>query len=215
MMNFLKTILTVIFPEECLVCGKRDETLCARCANALPRGFSPDQNTLVMLDYNDRRVKRALWLFKYRNKRSLAKIFAGLIADALAEELAELRLTKNFNNPILIPIPISIERFSERGYNQAELMARELSALAGGSLPLALGVLKKSHNTESQVKTTNRRERLQNLRGSFSVKNPEAIRGRNIILLDDIVTTGATLAEARGVLKKSGAKKILNVAVAH
>ncbi len=215
-MNSFRIILDLLFPESCLVCGKSDETLCAACAHALPRGFSPDQNTLVILDYGDRRVKRALWLFKYRNKRALAKIFAGLMADILPEELAEWRLTKNFTEPLLVPIPISARRFRERGYNQAELMARELVLQTGEfALTLATDILVKIKDTPSQVKTTSKRERLKNLRGSFSVKNPETIRGRNIILLDDIVTTGATLAEARGVLKKAGAKKILAVVVAH
>lgn len=223
-MNFINHILDIIFPERCLSCGKNGSTLCPKCIRKLPRlpapyssrqagGFSPEKNTLVLLNYGDKNVKRAIWLFKYRNKRALAGVFAEIIHNSLFEELSELSLMKNFTSPLLVPIPISAKRFRERGYNQTELMARELARL--GNLELGIGILLKSRHTESQVKTRNKADRLKNLRGSFVVKNPEAIRGRSIILLDDVITTGATLSEARNTLKKAGAKHILSVAVAH
>lgn len=215
-MKIIKELLAVIFPEYCLGCGKKDITLCNPCASKLPRGFSPDQKTLAILDYGDKRVKKALWLFKYRNKQSLSRVFAELIHNSLMEELSELKVMKNFTNPLLIPIPVSAKRFRERGYNQTELLARELAKLLESSeVMLQTNILIKSRDTPSQAKTESKRERLSNLRDSFAVKNPNEIRGRNIILLDDIVTTGATLAEARKTLKKAGAKQILSVAVAH
>lgn len=215
-MKIFGEILAVIFPERCLGCSRKDTTLCESCAIKLPRGFSPDQKTLSVLDYGDKRVKKSLRLFKYRNKRSLAKVFAEIIHNSLLEELSELRLMKNFTNPLLIPIPVSAKRFRERGYNQTELLARELiKLLDDNDVMVKTNILVKSRDTPSQAKTESKRERLSNLRGSFSIKNPDEIRGRNIILLDDIVTTGATLAEARNVLKKSGAKNILCVTVAH
>lgn len=215
-MDLLKTFLSILFPEHCLSCGKNDVTLCPPCSLKLPRGFSPDKNTLVMLDYSSRRVKRAIWLLKYRNKRALAKIFASLLHDSLLEELAELRLMKNFTRPILMPIPISKKRFRERGYNQAGLVAEELVLISDkSSFTLAANILVKSKDTPSQVKTASRRERLKNLENSFSVADEKAVRGRNIILLDDVITTGATLVEARKVLKRAGAKQILSVAMAH
>ncbi|MEK7614223.1 MAG: phosphoribosyltransferase family protein [Patescibacteria group bacterium] len=216
-MYFLKTILSIIFPEHCLVCNKNDVVLCLDCATELPRGFSPDQKILVVFDYSDRRVKKAIKLFKYGNRRSLAKVFAELVYNnTLLEELSELRLTKNFTEALLVPIPISGKRFRERGYNQMELVGRELASLDGGaSFSLAKNILLKTRNTESQVKTGGKSERLKNLKGSFEVAEKVSVRGRNIILIDDVVTTGATLAEARKVLKKAGARQILSVAIAH
>lgn len=211
-MSFLKTILDLLFPENCLGCGRPETVLCQDCAAELPRGLSPE-GALAILDYQDRRVKRAIWLFKYRNKRALAKILAEVVYAALLEELAELRLMKNFREPLLVPMPISRRRFRERGYNQVLLLAREL-ALLGGEFALTPDALRKTRHTESQVETASRRERLKNLRGSFSA-DPAAVRGRNIILLDDVITTGATLSEARRALREAGAKKILCVAVAH
>ena len=212
-MNLINHILDIVFPEKCISCGKNNAILCLPCANELPRGVPPHKNTLVLFDYHDRRVKRAVWLLKYRNKRKLAKIFAEIMHNSLLEELAELKLMKNFTNPLLIPMPVSAKRFRERGYNQAELVARAVARL--GNFELNTDSLIKSRHTESQVKTTSKWERLKNLRGSFAVKNPDGVRGRNIILLKDGITTGATLSEARSILKKAGAKHILSVALAH
>lgn len=215
-MLFLKTFLSVLFPEHCLSCGKNDVALCVACGLKLPHGFPPDKNTMVVLDYGSNRVKKAIWLFKYRNKRSLAKIFAELLHDTLLEELAELRLMKNFTRPLLVPMPISKKRLRGRGYNQSELVAKELALISDkSSFTLAENILTKIKDTPSQVKTASKRERLENLRGSFAVADESAVRGRNIILLDDVITTGATIAEARKVLKKAGARRILGVAIAH
>lgn len=212
-MDFINHILDIIFPEKCIVCGKNNSILCRNCAISLPQGFPPDKNTFVLLDYGDKRVKKAIWLLKYRNKKKLAEIFAELLHNSLLPELAELKQMKNFSNPILIPIPTSAKRFRERGYNQAELIAHELARL--GNFELNIEILLKSRHTESQVKTTSKNERLKNLRGSFTVKNTSTIYGRNVILIDDVITTGATISEARNVLKKAGAKHILSIVVAH
>ena len=132
------------------------------------------------------------------------------------EELSELSVMENFREPLLIPIPLSPKRYRERGYNQAELICRELIKIdRNKNFKLEKNILIKPKETEHQARIKNRRERLENIVGSFSVKNVESIKNRNIILIDDITTTGATLAEARKILKKSGARKIIAFTVAH
>ena len=159
------------------------------------------------------------------------------------EELSELSVMENFREPLLIPIPLSAKRYHERGYNQAELICKELvrlsrnhltknplaSPLSGGNnlSPLTRGgqeglrlennILIKPKETEHQARIHNRNERLKNIIGSFAVKNSSEnlIKKRNIILIDDITTTGATLNEARKVLKQAGARKIIAFTLAH
>ena len=148
------------------------------------------------------------------------------------EELADLVIMENFNNIILIPIPLSGKRLRERGYNQAELICRELIKInnltpspspyqgegcrrRGEVLTLQNNILIKPKETEHQARIENRRQRLQNIIGSFSLKNSELVKNRNIILIDDIITTGATLNEARKVLKQAGARKIIAFTIAH
>lgn len=201
-----------------MVCGKNDESLCFACAGKLPRGFPPEKNrtnTIVIFDYSDRRVRKAVWLLKYRRRTALARVFARIIYDFLLEELAEERLFSGSAKPVLAPVPISERRFRERGYNQVGLVASELENLDKNNFfTLKQSALKKIRYTESQVGTAGKNERLKNLRGSIAA-NPEIVGGKNIILLDDVLTTGATMEEARRALKAAGAKKILCVALAH
>jgi competence protein ComFC len=148
----------------------------------------------------------------------------------IMEELSELSLLENFLDPILIPIPLSETRYRERGYNQAELVCRNIvkinrNHLSGGEsenknikLEMAKDVLIKSKNTENQAGIKGRRNRLRNIKGAFSLRFSEGIKtlkDRNIILIDDITTTGATLREARKILREGGARRIIAFTVAH
>src|SRR5204863_311048 len=116
----------------------------------------------------------------------------------------------------LIPIPLSPKRMRERGFNQALLIASALCRIdRGENFTLEKDVLQKPKETRHQAEIENRSERLKNLIGSFALRNPEKIENHNLILLDDVSTTGATLAEARKTLQKAGARKIIAFTVAH
>src|SRR3989338_1294628 len=117
---------------------------------------------------------------------------------------------------ILIPMPISDKRRFERGWNQAELLAKEIVAHDREKMFKYLPKqLAKYRHTESQTKTASRSERLENLINSMKVLNPSSVAGICVIVLDDVTTTGATFAEARGALRAAGARKILCIAIAH
>lgn len=174
------------------------------------------KNTLYALNYQDEKTRLSIWSLKFKNNQKIAKVFAQIIYDFLIEELAELKLSHNFDKPLLIPIPLSRERLRERGYNQVELMAQELFNLdKGNSFDYRKNILKKIKNTTSQSHTHSKKERENNLKNCFKVVMPKLIKNRNIILLDDVITTGATLNEAIKTLKKHKPKKIICVALAH
>jgi competence protein ComFC len=145
------------------------------------------------------------------------------------EELSELSMLENFTKPILIPIPLAKKRLRLRGYNQSELICQELikvnntrlstSIDNGIDLTLEKNILIKPKDTEHQARIRDRNLRLKNLSGSFTIKNIDKnkvlLKNRNIILVDDITTTGATLGEARKTLKQCGARKIIAFTIAH
>jgi len=227
--NFLDTILNVIFPVYCVLCGKEGSDLCLGCLSDSPPALRESADWIFPLfDYRHPPIKKSLWFLKYKNKKRLADIFAEVMYGKIIEELSELSVMKNFQNPVLIPIPLSLKRYRERGYNQAELICEELVKLDSNSnlrygvdvktkrnFYLEKNVLIKIKETEHQVNIKDRRDRLKNLSDSFSVKNPEIIKGKNIILIDDVLTTGATLTEAKKILKSFGAKKVIAFTVAH
>jgi ComF family protein len=174
----------------------------------------PDKNSLAILNYKNSLVRTAIWEMKYRGNKAINKKMARVFYDFLLNELSEVETWQNFTEPVVIPIPLSAEKLRERGYNQAERLAKELIKLDGGkNFKLETNWLKKVRSTDSQSHTRNRTERLKNLNGCF-LASPE-VKGKNIILLDDVITTGATMKEARNTLRQAGAKKLICIAVAH
>jgi competence protein ComFC len=214
-MSLFQTILSLIFPSSCLSCGESGEYLCSRCLHGLPLAEEPEEDFIYsVFNYRDGLVKKAVWTLKYAGRHSIAPILAKAMSDKIAEELSELAMMENFTEPALIPIPISARRFKERGFNQAEILAAELAG-SNPQLKLEKNVLYKIRETKNQARIHDRNERLKNLKGAFEIKNPGLIKGRNIILIDDVSTTGATLVEAKRILEKSGAKKVIALTLAH
>src|SRR3989339_1476510 len=130
-MRFLDTILDIIFPTKCLSCGQVGRDLCIKCLSESPVAERETAKWIFSLyDYRHPPIKKALWLFKYKGKKRLANIFAEIMYDKILEELSELSIMENFRDAILIPIPLTFSRYRERGYNQAELICKELIHLS-------------------------------------------------------------------------------------
>ena len=174
-----------------------------------------DENTIALFDYKEPFIRQAIWELKYRGNKKIATLFGECLYDDLILELSDRKLAENFDNPLLLPIPISGEKRRSRGWNQSELLADSVVKMDGNKFfELNFHVLNKIKDTESQTKK-NRAERLKNLNGCFAIRDRNKVRNRNIILLDDVTTTGATFEEAEKTLLSAGAKKIFCVAVAH
>ena len=205
----LDKIASFLFPAKCLGCRLGGEFLCMACrkkVRAPCAGVPPGLEKLLSYgNYENGILREALRRFKYHGTYDITPTFAEMLEELIRPHLGEAE------GAVVIPIPISKERLRERGYNQAELLAQSLAEKI--SRPLENKVLLKIKNTPSQTSLSGR-ERILNVRDSFAVRNPEKISGREIILIDDISTTGATLSEAARVLKQAGAKKVIGLVVA-
>lgn len=221
--KFWGRFLNTLFPPHCIACGKADADFCSGCREKIPLlGNFSHFGVFSLWEYAHPHVRNALLSLKYKNKRTIAADIAESLHDALLEQLTE---RSAFTDPVshiqtpytymVIPIPLSKKRFKKRGYNQAELLAKELIRKNPLSFNLETSVLYKIKDTETQVSVSNRAKRLQNIRGSFAVKNPEIIHGKTIVLIDDVITTGATINEARRVLLDAGARSVYGVTIAH
>ncbi|MEI8174911.1 MAG: phosphoribosyltransferase family protein [bacterium] len=219
-MGFFNTILDIIFPVKCITCGHLGTDLCIKCLSDSPIAERETAKWIFPLyDYRHPPIKNALLVFKYKGKKRLANVFAEILYEKIIEELSELSVMENFHAPLLIPIPLSNKRHRERGYNQSELICKEIIKINnlrhGVDMKLENNILIKPKETEHQARIHNRSERLKNIIGSFAIKNAELIKNKNIILIDDITTTGATLAEAKKILKQNGARKVIAFTIAH
>jgi competence protein ComFC len=149
-------------------------------------------------------VRRALAALKYEGIRRLAPILADLASPTLVTLLA-------ISGPAaLVPVPVHADRLAARGYNQSELLGRHLAARHG----LALSTpLRRAQRTERQHRL-DRAARLRNLRGAFVVDQRNAPLPQTAILLDDILTTGATLEACAAVLRAHGCREVYGLAIA-
>jgi len=216
-MRLLNTILDMIFPKTCISCGTPGLDLCLKCLIDSPPAERECAKWIFPLyDYRHPAIKKSIHLLKYKGRKGLASIFAEVMYGRIIEELSDLSVMENFKDAILLPIPLSPARRRERGFNQAELICKELVKIDGElNFTFEKDVLIKPKDTIHQAHVENRTERLKNIIGSFVVKNENKIKNKNIILIDDVITTGATLSEAKKVLQKSGARKIIAFNIAH
>lgn len=147
----------------------------------------------------DATVLEAIHLFKYRGRIGLGETLGALLADG-AGRLWDMALFTQ-----IIPVPLHLRRLRERGFNQAVILARQVAKRYG--IPLDLGSLRRERGTPPQV-GLGRALRAANVRGAFTVRRPEAIRGQRILLIDDVYTTGSTLQECAAVLMKARAETV-------
>ncbi|NTV44554.1 MAG: ComF family protein [Candidatus Yonathbacteria bacterium] len=210
-------LMEAIFPSHCVGCGILGTFLCDTCIKAIPPAEPHAENYIrAVWSYRHNAVRHLIWYLKYDGVYAIAPLCARAIGDSAIEDLAERSLTKNSTPVMVIATPIGPKRLKERGYNQAELIAASLvKYVMPGMLVHLPGALTKTHDTTPQMSFPDKRTRLTNLKGLFVVTCPEAIRDNDIILIDDVVTTGATLGEARRVLLEAGARSVHAYVVAH
>ncbi len=221
-------ILDLLFPKFCLGCGAEGAFICSICrsristrAPACPvcskRNFtgilctgcakkSGLRRFLAPFSYRDPLARELVHAYKYAGVRELAALFTDEIAAFL--KTYGIRPNKTF---MLLPIPLHRSRLRERGFNQAELLARELGARLKLPVVPALG---RKRATESQIDMESYAERRENVAGAFRISDPALVAGESIILVDDVSTSGATLAEAARVLRQAGAKTVWAMVIA-
>lgn len=219
----MKFLLDLIFPKVCVECGKEGKDICEECFQKIltrkvqvcpdckrknthgkfcsaicKQDYSFDQ-LIVCTDYSH--IKKLIIKFKYKYSKETSKIFAKLLK-------AEL---KNYTKTVkasVVPAPIHKKNLKKRGFNQAFLLAKEVIKIFPNSK--LLDCLAEKENRTQQAKL-DRSHRLNNLKNSIRIHQTPT---QNILLIDDIVTTGSTLNECSKVLKKAGATYITAIVLA-
>lgn len=212
-----------LFPEYCPGCNSKNTPLCQNCAALIPPPRDLENpGLLAALPYEHAWVKKLIWRLKYYRGRHLAERLAEIISERLLEELADISsfavgdlADGTADKWLVAAVPVSATRKHARGFNQAEVLAKHLAWQNSDFLEFKNGLVEKIKDTLPQAKILNRKKRLENVRDSFAVAAPARIRGRRIIVVDDVITTGATVGEIKRVLKDAGARVVLGIALAH
>lgn len=228
--KILAGIYDCIFPKRCLSCKKFDVFICKDCLKKIKKPdheecpicrkensgnnvclnckLKTDLSYLwVMSEYDDL-VKTIICEIKYNFVKELIALFDEIIERHFKE------LKNVVNNPILIPIPLHKKRYSERGFNQAQLIAERVLSFSGGIIVNDLVIRNKYSAPQAKLKAN---ERRINLVDHFAINTDKSLlldRGRQIVLIDDVYTTGATMSELAVLLKKEGFYNIGGIVLA-
>ncbi len=197
---------------QCVVCGDRlvsAQLLMGdgRCANC--RDFEPQFERAVSFGEYEDGLRGLIHLLKYESITPVA----GPLGSMMAQAIGELLSGRGLMRPLLVPVPLHKSRRRTRGFNQAELIAQAAGKCLSPRLEVASGILLRQRDTISQVGLS-REERLHNVRGAFRVSDPGRVKGRTLIVVDDVMTTGTTLSECARVLTRAGAERVWAVTVA-
>lgn len=212
--------LDLVFPRTCCLCSRSlfafEDQLCRICTSALPianyhlRPFENDLSVKILGLTKVNRVmaflrftkkgdsQKLLHLLKYRNKPELGRFLGNQYSNVLKNNDLEI------NWDVIIPVPLHPLKQKRRGYNQSEQFALGLSD--GLGIPISLSLIRTKF-TETQTKK-NRMERLKNVSAVFDVDENEEVKGRNVLLVDDVMTTGATLVTCANLLLEKGAVSV-------
>jgi len=165
----------------------------------------PDYQVIYARYLYEGTILKAIQHFKYRKKNYFADFLGPLLAG-----FAEGRVEKS-DALLTMPVPLHPRRLRERGFNQSLLLARHVA----GHLAVELDFLSLRRDRYTLPQTgLGKEERRRNVRGAFRMENPHAVKERNVLLVDDVATTGNTLNECARVLKRSGCKKVLCLVLA-
>lgn len=220
-------ILDILFPPICLSCkislqtDEKQKKICKRCLDSViiySSFFCPEckaripgenkkchKNTKFLLapvtSYKIDSVKNIVKFLKYNKWLSMLEIMEPLIEDYLG------LLKCDLDDFIVMPIPLHEDREKQRGFNQSEMIAKILCKKT--SLSINSKNMKRTKPTKIQAELKDPEERIDNVKNCFALTDPEKVKNKNVILVDDVFTTGSTVNEAVKTLKQAGAKKII------
>ncbi len=180
----------------CEKCGKPvddDEKYCSDC-DAYEHVYDEGRAALVYDEY----MSKSIYRFKYNGKREFAPYYAKVMADRLSEKIS------SWDPDVIVPVPVHKSRLKKRGYNQAQLIATELSKRL--KIPVNSGIVSRAAATKVQKKLS-AKERQNNLKKAFNVTQ-NVVKYESVLIVDDIYTTGSTVDAVAGCLKRAGIRKV-------
>ena len=200
--------IDLLFPPRCAGCGQIDTFWCTNCqqeihAMTLAEHIEPRSplQAIAATAWHMDKLREAVQALKYENARALAK--------PLGEKLSECLQQQSWIIDMIAPVPLHAKRLRERGYNQAQLLAEQVSAITGTRCEV--NALQRIRETHSQV-TISGAERLKNIKDAFAA-NSQLVTGQSILVIDDVYTTGSTLSACGEALLSAGANRVYGLTV--
>lgn len=218
MEKFLEKVLDFIYPIKCTLCNetviKRGNYICNSCESKLETDvivrylndeFENEKVKCLSVFKYAKEIKSSIWRFKFRGYKHYSEFFAKMIANEVLDKFRNMKFDH------ICFVPLRKERKKNRGYNQAECLACDVSKFI--NVPCKDILMKvKSNHVQHELDLADRRE---NVKGVYDVRINSDVKGKTILVCDDIVTTGSTLSECVKVLFENGAKEVHCCTIAH
>lgn len=224
-MNFLTSLLDFFLPRFCSSCKNKlltkEEIVCTSCLSNITRAqdtrlkfefdrkFSSDKIitgfTSLFIFEKDKELQQVIHGLKYDGKYRIGIFLGKLMAQEFCQKLYDWKID------FIIPVPLHHLKRAERGYNQSEFIAKGVQSVL--RIPIKTNAIKRNRFTETQT-SLNLAERKENLKDAFIIMRKNNLSGKRILLLDDVITTGATCSESGRLLKENGAAEIYALSVA-
>lgn len=232
----MRAFIDILLPQTCLGCKTEGFFLCKICQEGIDEypyftcpickqrrvdgrlerkcGRESGLTRFVgaPLPYSDELVKKTIHAFKYQYAKEIAHALSQILCRFLDKNNFPDHIASTKTRMLLTPVPLSDFRERERGFNQASEIARLISPHF--DIPLAEKLLRKDAYTRPQADIHDKETRAANIAGAFAVAHPEEVKGKVILLLDDVYTTGATMRECATVLRGAGAAEVWGLTVA-
>lgn len=204
----INNLLVFIYPKKCMFCDEiinvyEEDFICKYCKQIIELNQDNKPNNISVFDYNND-IRLVILKMKYLNKKQYAKGFAYFMTNVF-------EISKDLDYDLVINVPMYYKKKKKRGYDQAEELAREFSNIVG--IKFESNNLIRNKNTVAQSKV-DYSERKKNVKGIFEVKKPDNIKDKNIVLVDDIYTSGNTMKQCAITLQKAGAGNICYLTLA-
>ena len=220
---FLNSVINLIYPNRCAVCkvytdpdrdnpvcegcwGKVEKTpppYCIRCGKGNPNYYFT--MAWAPCHYNGV-VRECIHIFKYRGKVSLARPLGQLMVDFAIGHL------NDYTIDMIIPVPLHSSKKREREFNQAELLSKPVARTL--NLPIVTNNLRRIRSTLPQSNLNSKEEKFTNIKGAFKLTHPSELKGKGVLLIDDLFTSGSTVNECSKTLLEAGAQNIMVLALA-
>lgn len=219
--------LDIFYPKKCITCGKHGENICFDCASKVEkiqtltcfgcgklsengklcpkckRGFGNSLDQILIAAKYETPIPEMISALKYDGFVEISELLGELLYEKYNKSISDA-------DAILVPVPLHKDKEKQRGFNQSVLLSKYLSNQSGN---IICPCLVRIRNTRTQV-GLHRKERIRNISGAFRAIESIELSGKTVILIDDVITTGATLFECGRCLKQAGAKKVIALVVA-
>lgn len=220
MLKYLEDALHLLYPRICMACfentSEKPNVFCVKCIMDIQyTNHFEDQNNTFFQHFRGRVdlvygaaliyfsegsvVQKMMHNFKYESKKEIGTVLGRIAGEKIEDSI----FFKNLD--IIVPVPLHYKKQLRRGYNQSAVFGQAISEKTG--IPIVIDNLVKVKETDSQT-SKNRTERQINIRDSFNIQNERKFANKHVLIVDDVVTTGATIEACSGILLKIGASKI-------